>query len=94
MDWIGFVAGIAIGLLASGLFFAGLGISVRLAMRSKRPGSLLLVSAGLRITLLLLAGWGATRIGLWSLAGFAAGFLVVRLTTISWVRAAIGQEVS
>lgn len=92
MNWLDFASGLALGVVASGLFFAGLGLGVRLAMGSRWPGLLLLVSAGLRIALLLLIGWGAAKIGVWSLAGFAAGFLVVRFLTIASVRTAIGGE--
>lgn len=86
MDLGDFAIGAAFGIAASGLFFGGLALSVRLAARSARPGAIILGSAVLRIVLLLAAGWGASRLGLWSGIGFAAAFVPVRLVAISLAR--------
>ena len=86
MDWMDLATGFALGALAGSLFFAGLAISIRIASRSDRAGSLLLMSAGLRVAILMIIGWHVAQIGEWSLAGFVASFLLVRFAAIAWVR--------
>ena len=86
MDLIDFATGAALGTAASGIFFAGLALSVRAAHRSIKPGALILGSAALRIALLLLAGWSVAQLGTWSAIGFAAAFLFVRYVAIALAR--------
>lgn len=88
MDWTSLSVGLAVGMAASGLYFAGLAWSVRAVFRSRRPGSLLLVSAALRMALLLAVCFAVTdgfHDGA-SLAGFGLAFLVVRLVAVRWAR--------
>lgn len=86
MDWIDFATGAALGTAASGIFFAGLALSVRAARRAIKPGALILGSATLRIALLLLAGWSVAQLGTWSGIGFASAFLFVRSAAIALAR--------
>lgn len=86
MNWADLAAGLALGGVASALFFAGLHLGIRIALRSTKPGRMLLTSAAVRIALLLLAAFAAVNIGVWSLAGFAAAFLAVRFAILIWAR--------
>lgn len=86
IDWAGAAMGLALGLGAGALFFWGLAVGMRAALGAARPGAVLLVSAGLRIGLLLLAGWGAASLGLAQGLGFAAGFVAARTITLAWAR--------
>lgn len=85
-DWGILILGVAVGALASALFFAGLAFGMRVAMNTTHPALVLLLSAGLRIALLLAVGWFVARTGAWAFAGFAASFLLVRLTVIIFAR--------
>ncbi|KMQ73151.1 ATP synthase subunit I [Marinobacter subterrani] len=89
IDWPAALTGFGVGVLVSSLYFAGLALTVRLALASSRPHALLLPSALVRIGLLLAAGWlvtaGATL--LWSLAGYGLAFFVVRLIAIAMANA-------
>lgn len=83
--------GLAAGVPASILYFAGLAWSTRRALRARRPGRLLLASFLLRAGLFLaLAFWLARQAqALWLLAGFLAAFVLVRTLAI---RGARGRE--
>lgn len=80
-DWVAIHTGFWVGIVASTLFFAGLAVSVRWALRTGRPGVILLPSAGVRIALLLGVGWWVTGAGAdgWAFAGYVAAFFLVRL---------------
>jgi len=86
MTWIDFITGVAFGIIAAGLYFATLALTIRFARDVRRPGALLLGGGALRIALLLLAGWSAAQIGAASAAGFAAAFLAVRTLAIALAR--------
>ncbi|MCF8466394.1 MAG: hypothetical protein K9G33_03245 [Sneathiella sp.] len=92
MDVINLAVGLAFGVIAGALFFAGLGLGVRLALKGASPGPILLMSAALRISLLLLSGWAVAQLGLWSAVGFGAAFLATRYAIVTWARAPIGRE--
>lgn len=87
IDWGVFALGLLGGALAGALFFAGLAWGMRLALRTARPMSVLLPSAAIRIALLLAAGFWIAGLGGVALAGFALGFLVLRLVMLSVLRA-------
>ena len=92
MDWINLAAGFAFGVAASVVFFAGLRLGVRVALRTSKPGSVLLLGAAFRISLLLLAGWAAAQIGVWSAIGFSAAFVMVRFAAVTWARAPFAMD--
>ncbi len=92
MDPASLITGFAAGAAASLLYFAGLGLGLRVALRSGHLAAVLFLSASIRMALLLLAGWAAARLGLWSVAGFGAAFLMVRLGVVRWVRPPLGRE--
>lgn len=77
--------GLAIGAGVSGLFFAGLGLGMRLALRAPHPLPFLVLSAAIRMGVLLGLGWlVATQGGAWALAGYAAAFMLVR-TAVTFI---------
>ncbi len=80
VDWPDALLGFGVGVAVSILYFAGLAVSVRLALGSSRPSALLLPSALVRIGLLLAVGWlvtdGATLV--WAFAGYGVAFFLVR----------------
>lgn len=80
VDWPDLLTGFGVGLPVSIMYFAGLAVSVRLALGSSRPTALLLPSAVMRIALLLSVGWlvtgGATLV--WAFAGYGLAFFLVR----------------
>lgn len=80
VDWPGALMGFGVGLAVSILYFAGLAVSIRVALGSSRPTAVLLPSALVRIALLLAVGWlvtgGATLI--WAFAGYGLAFFLVR----------------
>ncbi len=93
-DWTALLAGLGIGTLTSAAFFAGLGLGLRVTLRSaRRPGwsfGVLMLSAAVRMSALLGIGWlVAVEGGPWALAGFALAFLVVRFTATTIARVSI-----
>lgn len=87
IDWIAVMLGLAIGTAMSAAFFAGLVFGMRLALRSTKPATLLMVSAAVRITGLLSVGWLVVEQGgPWTLLGYATAFLLVRFVAITIAR--------
>lgn len=88
VDWNALLLGFAAGVLVSTLFFAGLAWSVRRALNSTRPRSLLLLSAAGRMAMLLAGAFWVTASlqRLWPLAGYALAFFLVRLIAVVWAR--------
>jgi len=80
IDWHTVITGFGAGIAVSILYFLGLALSIRLALRLTRPVSVLLPSAALRIGLLLAAGWWVTDGGTLggAFAGYALAFFLVR----------------
>ena len=89
VDWSAVLLGFAVGVPVSGLFFAGLAWGISHALRSRQPEALLLLSAAVRIAMLLSAGvWlAASSATAWPMAGYALAFLLVRLVAVLWARA-------
>lgn len=86
-DWMTLLAGLAGGTVISALFFAGLGLGMRIALRRAQPLPVLVLSAALRMVLLLAAGWlMAVQAGPWAVAGFALAFLATRLIVTTTLR--------
>jgi hypothetical protein len=83
-DGFAFAIGLAIGAVVSGLFFAGLGLGMRYALRQRNPLPFLAVSAALRMAMLLVLGWAvATQAGAWALGGYALAFVITRFIATS-----------
>jgi hypothetical protein len=80
IDWHAVITGFGAGVAVSILYFLGLALSVRLALRLTRPVSVLLPSAALRIGGLLAAGWWVTDGGTLggAFVGYALAFFLVR----------------
>jgi len=81
-------AGFGLGLPACALYFAGLALGMRRALRARHPALVLLASFALRVTLLLALGaWlGARTHALGSLAGLLLAFLLVRTLALRRAR--------
>ena len=90
MDWSALLLGLAAGVPVSVLFFVGLAWGMRLALRSRQPGRLLLLSAACRIAVLLAIGFWITTSSpnAWPLAGYALAFFLVRLAAVFRARLA------
>ena len=88
VDMAELVLGFSVGALLSGCFFVGLAYGVRLALRSSRPATVLLISFVCRVSVLLASGYYLViaRGNAWSLAGFVMAFFLVRLVVILWSR--------
>ncbi len=86
LDWTTFALGLLTGSAAAGLFFAGLALGMRLALGHAHPVAILLPSAGLRIALLLLAGWWIAGQGAAAAIGFALAFLICRTILLAVMR--------
>lgn len=88
MDVRAALLGLGIGLLVSGLFFAGLGWSLRWALRSRWPFLVLLPGFLLRAALLLATAWWLSRVSnpLWSLPAYMLAFFLVRGVALRWAR--------
>lgn len=80
VDWPDALMGFGVGVTVSVLYFAGLAVTVRFALRSSRPTAVLLPSAVVRIVLLLAAGWLVTDRAtlMWAFLGFGVAFFLVR----------------
>jgi F1F0 ATPase subunit 2 len=88
VDWTDLLIGFALGVPVSGLFFAGLAWGMARALRSAQPEGLLLLSALLRMAMLLGAGFwlAASSATAWPVIGYALAFFTVRLVAITWAR--------
>lgn len=80
--------GLGAGLASSSLFFAGLGWSLRRALRTRLPVLILLPSFLLRAALLLgAAAWLARSANpLWALPAYALAFFLVRSVAVRRAR--------
>jgi hypothetical protein len=86
-DWTSVGFGLEIGALISALYFGGLGVGMRIALRSGSPIRALLASAALRMSALIGIGWLVVEQGgPWSLLGYAAAFLIVRFVVTAFAR--------
>ncbi len=94
IDWGAVGLGIAAGAMAGAVFFVGLALGMRLALRSARPMPILLLSSGLRIGMLLGVGWLIAQRSPTALAGFALGFVAARVIAVAMARPSAGARVS
>lgn len=88
LDWYALLLGFTLGVGVSVVFFTGLNWGMRVALSSSKPATVLLFSATCRIAALLWVGYAVTAaVGSgWAAVGYAAGFFLVRLAAILWVR--------
>lgn len=86
IDWAALTTGLTIGAAISAFYFAGLAFGMRIALGAARPTATLMLSAALRIVLLLAVGWAIAQIGTWAFVGFALAFLIVRLVAVNFLR--------
>ena len=83
VDWMALLIGLASGAVMSAVFFAGLAYGMRRALKATRRVPVLILSAVLRMVLLLGAGWVVvTMAGVWAFAGFALAFVILRFLAI------------
>lgn len=88
-NWTAAALGFACGAGMSVLFFAGLGLGMRLALRTNSPIRILSLSAVLRIAALLAVGWlVAAQGGPWAFAGYGLAFFLIRTVFTSLARLA------
>ncbi len=92
VDWRLFGLGALAGVITGALFFVGLALGMRLALRSGRTASVLISSATLRIGALLGIGWLVAQKGATALAGFALAFVVVRFVAVTIARRPVERE--
>ncbi|WP_415182486.1 ATP synthase subunit AtpR [Phaeovulum sp.] len=93
IDWGSLGLGALAGGVGAALFFAGLALGMRLALRSARPTPILLLSGALRIGALLAFGALVANIGgATALAGFALAFVLVRFAVIAVARPSAKPE--
>jgi len=92
MNWIDLIAGFAMGSAAGAVFFVGLGLSVRLALSTTKTGSVLILSAAVRISFLLFVGWQVAQSGILHIIGFAAAFLLARFIAVSLAHPHLSRE--
>lgn len=88
VNWTALGIGGATGLVIGALFFIGLAVGMRHALRCESPVALLSLSAALRIMALLGVGWFVvSQGGPWAGLGYAVGFLILRVIATTLVRA-------
>ncbi len=92
-QWTALALGLLGGALASALFFGGLALGIRHALRTAHPTGVLLLSAAVRIALLLAAAWWVALQGLAPLTGFPLGFLLTRFAILASQRPRLGPGV-
>ncbi|WP_170232931.1 ATP synthase subunit I [Trichloromonas acetexigens] len=68
----------AVGAAVGGLYFGGLWLTVRRLATARQPKKLLVISYGLRLSLLLAAFYPLARHGLTAVAAAMAGLLLSR----------------
>jgi len=92
IDWTLLGFGAVAGAIASALFFAGLAWGLRFALRIGRPMPVLLLSAAVRIALLLGVGAMVASYGVVALAGFAVAFIAMRFAILAVFRSPPPEE--
>jgi hypothetical protein len=86
-DWTGLGIGAVAGLVMGGVFFAGLALGVLWSVGSDKALAILTLSAALRITAGMGAGWLVlTQLGPWAFAGYGAGFFLSRRMAVAVAR--------
>jgi hypothetical protein len=90
IDWTWLGLGGAAGLGMGAVFFVGLAVGMRLALRRANAVALLSLSAALRIALFLGAGWlVVVQAGPWAFVGYGIGFVLARILATTLARAGL-----
>jgi hypothetical protein len=95
VEWTALSLGIAIGILMSLIFFAGLAFGMQRALRREGSVAVLFLSAVLRIAMFLGVGWGVvTQAGPWAFVGYGMAFFICRriATTVARLPVPSGGE--
>ena len=88
VDWIAMMQGLAAGIVMGTVFFTGLALGMRHALRARHPIGILALSAAFRIAALLGVGWMAIVWGgPWAGLGYAIAFFATRFVATALVRA-------
>ena len=81
------IAGVLTGAVTGIAYFVGLALTIKRALGSSPVFTLLIVSALIRISVLLFIGWlVANSFGLWAVLCYAATFIVVRQIAVRATR--------
>jgi hypothetical protein len=88
VDWIALMQGLSAGTIMGTVFFTGLALGMRRALRTRNPIIILTLSAALRIAALLAVGWLVIVWGgPWAGLGYAIAFFATRFVATALVRA-------
>ncbi|MCY0096777.1 ATP synthase subunit I [Hoeflea ulvae] len=94
IDWTAAMLGFGIGTVTGAIFFLGLAVGIRRALRTGSPVIVLSLSAAIRLAGFLGIGWiVVSQSGPWACLGYGIAFLVVRFvaTTLARREAATGD---
>ncbi|MEM5493022.1 ATP synthase subunit I [Hoeflea sp. AS16] len=87
IDWTAAMLGFGIGTVMGVVFFVGLAVGIRRALRTKTPIGILTLSAAVRLAAFLGVGWVVvSQGGPWAGLGYGIAFLVVRLVATTLAR--------
>lgn len=94
VDWTAVILGLGVGTVMGIVFFVGLAVGIRRALRTKNHIGILALSAAIRLAAFLGIGWVVvSQAGPWAGLGYGTAFLVVRFaaTTLARSEAATGD---
>ena len=94
IDWAAFGLGAIAGAAVGAVFFVGLALGMRLALRSAKPAPILLLSSVLRIAVLLGIGWLIAQRSPTALAAFTLTFVAARFVAIAVACTPAGTDAS
>ena len=87
VDWTAAMLGVGAGTVMGIVFFVGLAIGIRRALRTKAPIGILTLSAALRLAAFLGIGWVVvSQGGPWAGLGYGIAFLIVRFVATTLAR--------
>lgn len=87
VDWTAAILGFGVGTVMGIVFFVGLAVGIRRALRTKAPIGLLALSAAIRLAAFLGIGWVVvSQAGPWAGPGYGIAFLVVRFVATTLAR--------
>lgn len=87
VDWTAAMLGFAVGTVMGIVFFVGLAVGIRRALRTKTPIGILTLSAAVRLVGFLGIGWVVvSQAGPWAGLGYGIAFLIVRFVATTLAR--------